>query len=154
MTLHLGNFSPDEILSDPLKRFHGLWLQKLERLGRLPGRADFDPIEIPAEILPYLTLFDVIQSDWGARFHIRLVGTGIVAETGRDTTGIFLDDLPNTEAIIERAQWIVANRKPIYVANQPINWTSMDFKTYSALGVPLASDGITVDKIFYQMAFS
>ena len=82
------------------------------------------------------------------------IGTGIVAETGQDTTGAFLDEMPNTESIVERATWIVANRKPVYVDNQPINWTSMDFKTYSALGVPLATDGKTVDKIIYQMAFS
>lgn len=154
MTLLFGNFSSEEILCEPLRCFYGLWHQKMERLGHLPARADFDPLEIPTEILPYLTLFDVIPNDRTARFHIRLVGTGIVAETGQDTTGSFLDEMPNTGAIIERAAWIVANRKPVYVDKQPINWTSMDFKTYSALGVPLASDGQTVDKIFYQMSFS
>lgn len=154
MTLLFGNFSSDELLCEPLKCFYSLWCQKMEGLGHLPARADFDPIEIPSKILPYLTLFDVIPSGQMIRFHIRLVGTGIVAETGQDTTGAFLDEMPNTEAIVERATWIVANRKPVYVDNQPINWTSMDFKTYSALGVPLATDGKTVDKIFYQMAFS
>ncbi len=154
MTLLFGNFSSDELLSEPLRCFYSFWLQKMESLGHLPARAHFDPIEIPTEILPYLTLFDVIQSDRGIRFHIRLVGTGIVAETGQDTTGSFLDEMPNTDAISERAIWIVTNKKPVYVDNQPINWTSMDFKSYSALGVPLATDGTNVDKIFYQMAFS
>ena len=154
MTLLFGNFSSEEIQCGPLKRFYSLWHDKLEELGVLPARADFDPIEIPVEILPYLTLFDVIRSDQRIRFQIRLVGTGIVAETGQDTTGLYLDELPNTESIIERAAWIVENRKPVYVSGLPINWTSMDFKTYSALGAPLAADGKTVDKIFYQMAFS
>ncbi|WP_282610385.1 PAS domain-containing protein [Pelagibius sp. Alg239-R121] len=154
MTLLYGKFSTEEILCESLRCFYTLWLDKHGPNGALPARADFDPIEIPANILPYLTIFDVIRSDDGLRFHIRLAGTGVVDEIGRDTTGLFLDNLPNTESIIERAEWIVENRKPVYVTDLPISWTSVDFKTYDALGVPLASDGKTVDKVFYQMSFS
>lgn len=154
MTLSIGAISSPESLRAPLKHLYGLWSSKVSSDGNLPSRSDFDPAEILASFLPYITLFDVIRNDEKLRFRIRLVGTGIVEETGRDTTGKFLDELPNTTQIIERAEWMVANRQPIYVQDQPLNWTSMDFKNYSALGVPLASDGVNVDKIFYQMAFS
>lgn len=154
MTLPLSALSSPENLCAPLKHLHGLWSSKISKDGSLPARSDFDPAEILAAFLPYITLFDVIRSEKKLRFRIRLVGTGIVEETGRDTTGKFLDEMPNTSQIIERAEWMVANRQPIYVEDRPLTWTSRDYKNYSALGVPLASDGVNVDMIFYQMAFS
>ncbi len=154
MSLTLGEVTSPDNLYPPLRHLYGLWRSKLADDGSLPARSDFDPTEILADFLPYITLFDVVRSDERLRFYIRLVGTGIVEEIGRDTTGTFLDELPSMSRIIERAEWIVVNRQPIYVENQPLTWTSMDYKNYSALGVPLASDGTNVDKIFYQMAFS
>ncbi|TQV82097.1 PAS domain-containing protein [Denitrobaculum tricleocarpae] len=154
MTPSLASFRPPENLCPPLKHLHSLWSGKITAEGHLPARSDFDPAEMLAAFLPYITLFDVIRNGDNLRFRIRLVGTGIVEETGRDTTGNFLDEMSNTSQIIGRAQWMVENRQPIYVENQPLTWTSRDYKHYSALGVPLASDGITVDKIIYQMAFS
>ena len=153
MTPSYGKLPPTEALSAPLKSLLQLWRSKITPEGRLPARSDFEPWEFPSEFLPYLTLFDVLPSQDEIRFKIRLVGTGIVEETGRDTTGRYLDKMPNTAAIIERATWLVKTGKPIYIENQPLTWTSRDFKNYSALGVPLSSDGRTVDKIFYQMVF-
>jgi len=34
-----------------------------------------------------------------------------------------------------------------------LTWTHLDFKKYSVLGVPLADDGQTVDKLLYTMRF-
>ncbi len=153
MTPSYGKLPPTDALSAPLKSLYQLWRSKITPEGRLPARSDFDPSEFSTAFLPYLTLFEVLRSQDEMRFKIRLVGTGIVQETGRDTTGQYLDKMPNTSEIVERAKWLVKTGKPIYVENQPLTWTSRDFKTYSALGVPLASDGETVDKIFYQMVF-
>lgn len=154
MTPSFTLLPPPEQLCAPLRHLLDLWRDKVSDDGRLPARGDFDPAEISASTLPYVTLFDVVRTENGLRFKIRLVGTGIVEATGRDTTGLFLDEMPRTSQITERAEWMVVNRQPIYVENRPLTWTSRDYKNYSALGVPLASDGVTVDKILYQMAFS
>lgn len=154
MTLSLGTLSSLENLRHPLKHLHSLWSSKVSENGTLPARSDFDPAEMLATVLPYISLFDVIRSETKLRFRIRLIGTGIVEEIGRDMTGRFLDEVQKTSQIAARAEWMVMNRQPIYVENQPLNWTSRDYKNYSALGLPLASDGVNVDKIIYQMTFS
>lgn len=51
----------------------------------MPARADLDPLAMKS-FLPHLMLFDVL----GDRFRYRLVGTQVVRDFGRDTTGTFL----------------------------------------------------------------
>lgn len=127
-----------------------LWLGK-RRGERLPGRRDFDPVEMP-QLLPYLTLFDVEHEP--LRFRIRLVGTAIVGAMGRDTTGLYLDALDRIEDVARRARELVLARRPFYHSGLPLTWTHRDYRTYSVLGLPLANDGETVDMLLYSMVFS
>ena len=53
-------------------------------------------------LLPHITIFEVVRDTM--RFRIRLVGTAIVEAMGIDTTGCWLDELDNTEAIRRRAE--------------------------------------------------
>ncbi len=133
-----------------------LWLKKraavlAEHRGELPGRREFDPLEMP-ELLPNLTLFDVETAP--LRFRIRLVGTAIVAAMGKDTTGFYLDQLDRIESVERRARELVENKSPYFLADQPLSWTHRDYKTYSVLGLPLAADGKTVDMLLYSMLFT
>lgn len=127
-----------------------LWREK-RRNGRLPGRRDFDPLEMP-HLLPHLTLFDVEYDP--LRFRIRLVGTAIVGAMGRDTTGLYLDQLERIESVAERARQLTHDKAPFFLAGLPLTWTHRDYRTYSVLGLPLASDGETVDMLLYSMIFS
>lgn len=127
-----------------------LWLGKGKE-GRLPGRKDFDPAEMP-QLLPHLTLFDVEREP--LRFRIRLVGTGIVAAMGSDTTGRYLDELDRIEEVERRARELVETREPFFMAGLPLTWTHRDYRTYAVLGLPLAADGETVDMLLYAMVFS
>ncbi len=127
-----------------------LWSSKC-RGGRLAGRRDFDPLEMP-QLLPHLTLFDVERDP--LRFRIRLVGTAIVAAMGRDTTGLYLDQLERIESVAERARQLTLDKTPFYLAGLPLTWTHRDYRTYSVLGLPLASDGETVDMLLYSMIFT
>ena len=133
-----------------------LWLKKrtavsAECRGELPGRGAFDPLEMP-ELLPSLTLFDVEREP--LRFRIRLVGTAIVAAMGKDTTGLYLDQLDRIEAVERRARELVDSKTPYFVSDQPLSWTHRDYKTYSVLGLPLATDGKVVDMLLYSMLFT
>lgn len=119
--------------------------------GRLPARADFDPRDMP-ELLPYITIFDIERDP--LRFRVRLVGTAIVEAMGVDTTGRYLDELDNVEPVIQRAEAMTLSGQPYFLRDQPLTWTHLDFRTYSVLGLPLASDGQTVDKLIYTMVFA
>ena len=118
--------------------------------GRLPARSMFDPSEMP-DLLPHLVMFDVEYDP--LRFRIRLVGTAVVEAMGVDTTGRYLDELDRINDVHRRAETIATTRKPYFRQDLPLTWTHLDFKKYSVLGVPLAEDGQTVDKLLYTMRF-
>jgi hypothetical protein len=72
-----------------LHRLSAYWSGKC-RGGRLPARADIDPVEIP-DILPYVVLWDVV--DGGRDFRIRLAGTRFEAAHGRSLRGALMSQL-------------------------------------------------------------
>jgi hypothetical protein len=67
------------------------WRSKM-RNGRLPTRADIDPLEFP-QLLPYVLLFDRVRSGAPAadRFRFRLMGTAMSGFFG-ELTRQWLDD--------------------------------------------------------------
>jgi len=84
---------PDEVLrrigNEPiLIAVYRYWDGK--RNGRrMPDRQDFDPTELPAMVLPHLSLIEITEE---GRLKLRLVGTEIVRQHGRDNTGRFADE--------------------------------------------------------------
>jgi hypothetical protein len=142
------DFASEDLTDPKLRELHAIWLEKCEA-GRLPSRADFDPVELPPALLPWITIFDIE----GERLRIRLVGTGIVQALGMDNTGRYVDELPNTEMLHARARWVVENAKPFYVTDMTMVWDEERWGRYSVLCAPLATDGIHVDKLLYLMSF-
>jgi hypothetical protein len=146
--------SDDVTLNDlpegPHRALYALWSAR-RRAGHLPGRAEFDPSEM-REILPHITIFDVVERN-PLRFRIRLVGTAIVDAMDVDTTGRYLDELDNIGHVHRRAEQLVETGVPYFLSNLPLTWTHQSFKRYSVLGVPLAADGQTIDKLMYSMVF-
>ncbi|MEK9660545.1 MAG: PAS domain-containing protein [Alphaproteobacteria bacterium] len=128
---------------------YDLWCAKAPP-GILPRRSAFNPAELP-HLLPYITIFDVAREPM--RFRIRLVGTAIVDAMGVDTTGMWLDELDNIANVHRRAEAMADTGKPYSLCDLPLTWTHRDFKRYSVLGLPLADDGRTVDKLLYTMLF-
>ena len=87
---------PDlDLDDDRLRRLLAYWLDK--RGDRLfPTKAEIDPIEFPF-ILGYVTLVDVEHDP--RRYRFRLDGSILVALSGTDYTGRYLDDLPGAEYV-------------------------------------------------------
>lgn len=133
-------------LTDPrFQRFYEYWRSK-HRGDRLPGRQDIDPLEIP-DLLPHVSMVDVVGEGASMRFRFRLVGTANVRFAGREFTGAFIEDVfePADAARVHAAyRAIVETREPhswltsaAVRGNRPLR--------YSRLMVPLATDGETVD---------
>lgn len=116
----------------------------------MPARADFTPAQL-VPYLPRIMLTDVEHDP--LRFRARLVGTGIVADSGADPTGQYYEDVPHSDEIIRRKQWVVENRKPNFAHDLPLVWASNNFSTYSALVMPLSESGEIVDMIFSYFRF-
>ena len=84
-----------ELDDDRLRRLLAYWLDK--RGDRpFPAKAEIDPIEFPF-ILGYVTLVDVEHEP--RRYRFRLDGSILVALSGTDYTGRYLDDLPGAEYV-------------------------------------------------------
>lgn len=138
-------------LPDDCARQLWRWWSVSEKHGVPPRREDFDPIEVP-RALSGITIFDVEREP--LRFRVRLVGTRIVEETGRDTTGVYLDQLDRSEPVAERARWATENCRPYFMPAAPVTWTSRKYKYYSALALPLVDGSGRTCMILYYMSFT
>ncbi|HVO15913.1 MAG TPA: PAS domain-containing protein [Alphaproteobacteria bacterium] len=146
---------PSPEFSDPrLRRFHDYWRSKRQG-DRLPGRQDIDPLEIP-DLLPHISILDVVGTGAAMRFRFRLVGTANVRIAGREYTGAFIDDVfdPEDAARMGAAyREIVERRKPHYWDNRAAVRGNPPVR-YSRLMVPLATDGQTVDMLMGVFFFT
>jgi hypothetical protein len=134
-----------------LARLHELWESK-RTMDALPARAAFDPVEF-RPWLGRLGLLDVLPGALpdGADFSYRLVGTGLVAQAGRDLTGERVSNASLTAdipAALVNLRAICANRAPRWRNDLvlSIDGTRM---AGERLYLPLASDGENVDMILF-----
>ncbi len=128
-----------------LRKVYEYWTGKRTE-GRLPSRADIDPLEIP-DLLPKIMLTDVVETDRGRRHRYRLVGTKTTAQFGMDATGQFIDDvidgsyLAFVTGLLDMA---VDTGSPIYSRSR--NYTEQDADMWAErVMLPLADDGVTVN---------
>ncbi len=143
-----------EFSSPPLGRLHQYWLSK-HRNGRLPGRADIDPLDIP-DILHLLTLLDVVRRDSTLRFRFRLYGTEVAERTSQELTGRWVDQCFDPVA----AQDILVAYTDVAETMAPHYWRSdvplagREHVSYERLMCPLSTDGETVDMLIGVFDFA
>lgn len=119
--------------------------QRIHPAEGLPGRQHFDPVDVPA-LLPHIWLMDVHRNPW--RFRVRLVGTAIVAFSGRDSTGRWCDEAFPTFARSEAYTHIVACADrgiPSFCTAKLL--VKDDHRLSQRVHLPLAADGRQVDMI-------
>src|SRR5690606_4182943 len=98
------------------RQIHAYWRARCSA-GRLPGRADIDPVDL-APLLPRIYLVDVIRSDDHPvlGFRYRLLGTEHLQINGRELTGMTLDeamDKGRGEALRAVYTDVVNSRRPL-----------------------------------------
>lgn len=119
----------------------------------LPSLADIDPVKIPAQVLPYIVIADVI--DGGRRIRYRLVGTAMVREWGRDFTGRYVDELMegSYRVFLESLFADVVNRRCAVLSESAFRWDVGRARQTRRLFMPLAVDGTTVDTVLIGQTF-
>jgi hypothetical protein len=135
-------------LSQPMMiQLFGYWRAKC-RDGRLPGRQDIDPLDVP-DLLPHIAMYDVVHEADRLRFRIRLLGTANVQLMGSDCTGRYLDEQMRPDD----AARITATYRSVVEERRPHYWRSFlstpgrEHMNYERLLLPLAADGTTVDMV-------
>lgn len=138
---------PPEQDDPKLRRFFDYWAGK-HRHGRLPARADIDPVEIPG-LLGHIVLVSVTRPEGRILFQYTLWGTKVAQIFGRDFTGHYLDDIiipTRVDEIRTAFKWVVDNRKP-HFWQIPVPIENREFVSTRRLLVPLAGDGHNVDHL-------
>ncbi|MEK9968632.1 MAG: PAS domain-containing protein [Ferrovibrio sp.] len=119
--------------------------------GRLPGRADIDPLELRG-LLPNIYLIDVLPGDPDAlQFRVRLLGEKHVEVYGPGLVGKVIDDIfpPAVAAEFNRLYAVVVRRREPVTNRGKVSWLrNKEWLEYEGLHAPLASDGTTIDCIF------
>ncbi len=136
-----------------LQRLYDYWLSKRED-GKIPGRSDVDPLDIP-DILPHICLLDVERTDDSLRFRFRLFGTQHQEFNQRDFTGQLIDEVfpPEAAAKVNAAyRQVVESGEPHYW-RENLAFEGREHIAYERLICPLASDGETVNMLIGAFVF-
>ena len=132
--------------SDPIKAMYAFWRAKC-RGDAPPRRIDIDPLDLPPDVLPHLTIVEVVPDE--RRYVYRLVGTREVAIRGNDPTGKSVIESffgPSVEDALGCYDAVVASRRPFY-DRQPFNSADGRYSDDEDLFLPLSDDGRTVNRV-------
>lgn len=122
-----------------------------ERGERLfPTRQSFSPV-IMSKFLPSMALHYV--GDKAGEYIMKLLGSEIVQNIGFDPTGKPLESLGNVDTIKARHDWVLENKKPYLCNDIPMTWVHKEYKTYSALTLPLGATDDAVDVLIANLHF-
>lgn len=143
---------PAIVTNPSVVRFHHYWLSRC-RDGRLPAKADIDPVDIPA-LLPHLIMTRVLRDDPDALdFEYRLIGEAIIQRmgslVGRRVRAAALHNVDpsassayrNYCTVVETAaaQFLEGHAVPAHGDGR--------LRLMSRVHCPLAADGVRVDHI-------
>lgn len=138
-----------------IRRIFDYWRAIRPAPDLLPGRRNFDPMDVP-DLLPSICLLDVVREGATMRFRYRLQGTRVDAMLGRDTLGRWVEEVEPgffgsaTEATYRR---IADEGKPDWRRGRPMMRYIQPFAELERLFLPLASDGVMPDMILTLTIF-
>lgn len=137
---------PEHGLDPQLKTLVQYWSGK-SVAGRLPARADIDPLDF-RQMLGRVLLVDVVREGDRRRYRYRLFGTEFVFYHHGDLTGRYLDDIANAEfrsELLAQYEAALFTRQPQYMTYDYI--VEAERHRFQAVLLPLARDGVNVDMV-------
>lgn len=151
----LIDLSPGEPMHPNILRLYRYWLD-LAPERRLPGRQHIDPLSFH-DLLPGIWILDVERNP--LRFRYRLVGTRIVEASGREVTGLYMEEAhPHVRSMPSGlARYIDAANHglPSRRKGKATLWQHKDYQQVENILLPLARDGETVDMLLvYSQLFT
>jgi hypothetical protein len=127
------------------------WWNEARGANDFPARSDFSPL-VMTPFLPTIMMHDVGGD--ARTYDLRLVGTAITDVLGYDPTGKKLDDLPATNLMRARFDWVLEKRKPYMCLGIPTRWANKDYKSYNTLVLPLGPAGGEVNILIANLSFA
>lgn len=152
MFLELDPAADQWIAANPDRRWAVLleyWHQLAHRLGRLPRRAEIDPLDLPVELLPNIFLVDVVRAEGAVpRFRFRLLGTAITSRE-RAKAGRYLDNYRSDIPDEMTSQYLDCLERRVGIRRSNLAWDhpTKEFIFYHVMLLPLSNDGTEVDAL-------
>jgi hypothetical protein len=130
-----------------VRSFYEYW-RSVAPPGRLPGRQHIRPEDI-VPLLANFWMLDVYRNP--LRFRYRLAGTHIVSSVGRELTGGWLDEVQlesvDNPTLRDRYRFVAETGRATW-RHGPTFWQRDPMhRTIENCLAPLATDGVTVDKM-------
>lgn len=143
-----ASFQAEQIGSPQLRALLAFWQEKRRaKGGSLPARTDLGPEEMKP-FLPCVTLISVFEAP--RRFQFRLVGTGVLAHMGRETTHVWVEQELFADKAAKVGEFFslpVDTGAPAYArGSYAVTPTSRTLR-FETVIMPLASDGTTIDML-------
>jgi DNA-binding response OmpR family regulator len=114
--LLLGRWSVDR--NPVLRRAYDYWHEKAAG-RRAPDRRDLDPAEV-TDILPYLSILDIVAAGGDTHHRYRLVGTRVVEALGYNPTKHIVEEFADNghaEFMTGLLREVAATARPLYAAS-------------------------------------
>jgi hypothetical protein len=127
-----------ERLTDPILALSLEFWEKKKGDKVLPDRNDFDPLNIPAPLFPYLILAEVLSDSGLVRY--RLVGNEMHSRWGENFTGRTSADIFSgsyREYLESAFALCIAKRLPIFTASR-FRWDQGGFLSTQRVMLPIA----------------
>lgn len=136
-----------DIQSPMLLRLYELWRNR-HADGTLPGRSDFDPVEMKECLGNIFILEYVPDLD---NFRYTLIGTKIVNWVGVDNTGKMVDEIFD-DRMRQFYKGLQARQLPVRTSGKVV-WRDKDHVSYELVTLPLSDDKRMVNRFIGAMDF-
>jgi CheY-like chemotaxis protein len=146
----LGRWAVDR--NPILRRAYDYWLEKAAGRG-IPDRQDLDPGEIK-DILPYLSILEIVTAANGRNHRYRLVGTRVSDALGYNPTNHFIEEFVENghgDFIKRLLADVDASGQPLYAASS-FRSSTIGLSTQRIL-LPFTHGGTTVEQIVIVQTF-
>jgi CheY-like chemotaxis protein len=148
--LLLGRWSVDR--NPVLRRAYEYWLEKAA--GRpAPDRHDLDPGEVK-DILPHLSIIEIVAAEDGPHHRYRLVGTRVVDALGYNPTSYIVEEFADNghaEFLRGLLTEVAATARPLYAASS-FRATNAGLSTERIL-LPFTRGGAEIEQVVIVQTF-
>lgn len=148
------DYDPKLAIQSPILQLGLSAWNKLRGARGMPAPEDIDPLRLPRQILPHVSLLE-IERNPELRFRWRLLGTHITTWLNRDMTGRYWDDIYDARTLAKLARgprWVIEHMAPLRCMGSNFRVDDTYLRSES-LDMPLSSDGKVVDRLFIVTVF-